>query len=237
MALVDRTMAPPRRDDEWLSSFGHRRPNRNAMAKREGSSPLCYPNSGEAWSGPHNASGIASERLRAGARNNGNGRTVGSHTPLAQCLQWKGPPMEFKGSTLLLTALLTAAGATGPQAQSLKEKQIQARQETELAKDVEFTNKTCGSELTVRFDWSAVPAGALEKFSAEGYCDAALESIRRVCTDAPGKDAVKQRIKSVTCGFGRERAISLKEGLLDYTINFNSVNDADFVYAYLLNNL
>ena len=133
--------------------------------------------------------------------------------------------------------LIALLAATGTQAQSLKEKQIQARQEAELAKDVEYTNKTCGSELAVRFDWSAVPAGALEKFSAEGYCDAALEGIRRVCTDALGKTAVKQRIKNMTCGFGRERAISLKDGSLDYIINFDSVNDADFVYAYLTSNL
>jgi hypothetical protein len=145
--------------------------------------------------------------------------------------------MASKGYFLMLIPLLAAAGAAGTQAQSPKGKQIQARQEAELVKDVEYTNKTCGSEFTVRFDWSAVPAGALERFSAEGYCDAALEGIRRGCTDALGKDAVKQRIKSMTCGFGRERAISLKEGSLDYTINFDSVNDADFVYAYLLNNL
>jgi len=146
----------------------------------------------------------------------------------------EGAAMQFKDYTFMLIALLAA---TGTQAQSLKEKQIQARQEAELAKDVEYTNKTCGSEITVRFDWSAVPPGALDKFSAEGYCDAALEGIRRVCTDAPGKDAVKQRLKNITCGFGHERAISLKEGLLAYTINFDSVNDADFVYAYLTNNL
>jgi hypothetical protein len=144
--------------------------------------------------------------------------------------------MKTKGYFLVLIPLLAAAGASGALAQSPK-KEIQARQEAELAKDVEHTNKTCGSELTVRFDWSAVPAGALERFSAEGYCDAALEGVRRVCTDALGKDAVKQHIKSMTCGFGRERAISLKEGSLDYTINFDSVNDADFVYVYLMNNL
>jgi hypothetical protein len=149
----------------------------------------------------------------------------------------EGAVMEWKGYPLVLIALLAAAGATGTEAQSLKQRQIQARQEAELAKDVQHTNKTCDSGFTVRFDWSAVPAGALEKFSAEGYCDAALEGIRRVCTDGLGKDAVKQRIKNMTCGFGSERAISLKEGSLDYTINFESVNDADFVYAYLLNNL
>jgi hypothetical protein len=145
--------------------------------------------------------------------------------------------MKTMTCSLAIAAMLAVVGAAGARAQSLKEKQIQARQEAELAKDVEHTNKTCGSGFTVKFDWAAVPAGALEKFSAEGYCNAALDGVRRVCADAPGKDAVKQSIKSMTCGFGRERAISLKDGSLDYTINFDSVNDADFVYAYLLNNL
>ena len=110
-------------------------------------------------------------------------------------------------------------------------------QEAALARDVEQTNKKCGSGFTVKFDWTGIPTGALNEFSAAGYCDAALEGIRRVCEEALGKDAVKQKIKSMTCGFGSERAISLKDGSLDYTINFNSTNDADFVYAYLQNSL
>jgi hypothetical protein len=118
-----------------------------------------------------------------------------------------------------------------------REKQIQPEQEAALAKNVERTTEKCGSGLTVKFDWTGIPAGALKEFSASGYCDAALEGIRRVCDDSPGRDAVKQKIKSMTCGFGGERSISLKDGSLAYTINFNSANDADFVYAYLQNNL
>jgi hypothetical protein len=110
-------------------------------------------------------------------------------------------------------------------------------QEAALAKNAEHTNKKCGSGFTVKFDWTKIPPGALNEFSAAGYCDAALEGIRRVCEEALGKDAVKQKIKSMTCGFGGERAISLRDGSLDYTISFNSSNDADFVYAYLQNSL
>jgi hypothetical protein len=145
--------------------------------------------------------------------------------------------MQTLTCSLTIAVMLVVAGAPSALAKSLKAKQIQARQEAELAKDVEHTNKTCGSGFPVKFDWTALPAGALEKFSAEGYCDAALEAVRRICADAPGKDAVKQSIRNMTCGFGRERTISLKDGSLHYTINFDSVNDADFVYAYLLNNL
>jgi hypothetical protein len=110
-------------------------------------------------------------------------------------------------------------------------------QEAALAKDVERTNKQCGSGFTVRFNWTGIPPGALNEFSAAGYCDAALDAIRRICEESLGKDAVKQKIKSMTCGFGGERAISLRNGSLEYTINFNSSNDADFVYAYLQNSL
>jgi hypothetical protein len=110
-------------------------------------------------------------------------------------------------------------------------------QEAALAKNAEHTNTKCGSGFTVKFDWTKISPGALNEFSAAGYCDAALEGIRRVCEEALGKDAVKQKIKSMTCGFGGERAISLRDGSLDYTISFNSSNDADFVYAYLQNSL
>ena len=139
-----------------------------------------------------------------------------------------GEPTQFHD--LRWTEEAAAAAAT-------REKQIQPEQEAAIATNVERTNKICGSGFTVKFDWTAVPAGALKEFSAAGYCDAALEGIRRVCEEALGKDTVKQKIKSMTCGFGGERSISLKDGSLAYTINFNSTNDADFVYAYLQSNL
>jgi hypothetical protein len=122
-------------------------------------------------------------------------------------------------------------------AEAIKEKQVQPEQEAALAKNVERTNKKCGSGFTAKFDWSGLPSGALKEFSVAGYCGAALDGIERVCEDALGKDAVKQKIKSITCRFGGERSISLKDGSLGYTINFNSSNDADFVNAYLQSNL
>jgi hypothetical protein len=139
-----------------------------------------------------------------------------------------GEPTLFHD--LRWTEEVAAAAAT-------RDKQIQSEQDAALAKNVERTNKICGSDFTVKFDWTALPAGALKEFSASGYCDAALEGIRRVCEDALGKDAVKQKIKGMTCSFGGERSISLKDGSLAYTINFNSTNDAEFVYAYLQSNL
>jgi hypothetical protein len=121
--------------------------------------------------------------------------------------------------------------------QSLKVGQIQAGQETELAEDAASTNKACGSNFSVKFDWAAAPNADLEHYSAEGYCDSALSAVRSICNDVAGRDAVKQKIKRMTCGFAGQRTIALKDGALDYNINFSSVNDYDFVVEYLRNNL
>ncbi len=137
-----------------------------------------------------------------------------------------------------LFAAAVALIAAAAQAQSQKTpQQRMASQEAELAAHAKSTNKECGASMAVTFDWSGVQKEDLSTYSASGWCDALLEGIRRVCTDAPGKDAVKEKIKSVTCGFGPDRAISLKDGSLDYKISFKSVNDADFVYETLENAL
>ena len=134
-------------------------------------------------------------------------------------------------------AALAVIGMAAASAQSLKLRQRMTSEAADLVKDVDYTNKVCGTSMAVKFDWAAAPGDNLLKYSPQSYCKAALEGIERVCGDAAGKDAVRQKIKSVTCGFGASRTISLKEGAVDYKINFNSVNDADFVFEYLENNL
>jgi hypothetical protein len=121
--------------------------------------------------------------------------------------------------------------------QSLKVGQIRALQETLLAKDAADINKACSTNFSVKFDWAAVPNAELEHYSASGYCDSALSAVRSICNDIAGSGAVKQKIKHITCGFGAKRTIALKNGALDYQINFSSSNDYDFVIEYLRNNL
>jgi hypothetical protein len=138
-----------------------------------------------------------------------------------------------------LAVLLIGLGATNAQAQSLKDKEYFAKQEEALAKEVAQTNKKCDSNVTAKFDWTTPPAPEdRSKFSAYGYCGAALAGMRKVCeSGAMGKDAVKEKIKTVTCGFAPKREIALKDGAIDYKIEFKSSNDADYVSDYLKNNL
>jgi len=123
-------------------------------------------------------------------------------------------------------------------AQSLKDKEYFADQEKYLTGEVTTTNERCGSSLTAKFDWSkALTPEERKTYSAYGYCGAALEAMRRVCDSPAGKEAVKQKIKSLTCSFGPKRTVALKDGKVDYEIYFNSTNDADYVFEYLQNNL
>jgi hypothetical protein len=123
-------------------------------------------------------------------------------------------------------------------AQSLKDKEYFADQEKYLAGEVTTTNERCGNSLTAKFDWLKPPAPEDRKiYSAYGYCGAALEAMRRVCDSPAGKEAVKQKIKGLTCSFGPQRTVGLKDGTIDYEVNFNSSNDADYVFEYLQNNL
>lgn len=135
-------------------------------------------------------------------------------------------------------AAFAAIGMVAAGAQSLKVRQKMASEATELAKDADYTNMVCETTLAVKFDWAGAPTESFSKYSPSGYCNAALEAVRRVCSDTLGKDAVRQKIKKVTCGFGSSRAIELKEdGSVDYKIKFDSSNDADYVFEYLQNNL
>ena len=140
---------------------------------------------------------------------------------------------------VVASAIAIAICSTVANAQSLKDKEYFASQEKYLADKVTFANQKCEGNVAAKFDWSTPPTPDERRtYSAYGYCEAVLDAMRRVCEMSPaGKDAIKQKIKSVTCGFGPQRSIALKDGAIDYKINYSSSNDVDFVFEYLQNNL
>jgi hypothetical protein len=141
-------------------------------------------------------------------------------------------------SSIGLLAAAVALVIAAAHAQSSTLSQRMASEAANLVKYADRTNQECDTSISVALDWTgAPPEKDLVAYSVSGYCDGALEGVRRVCGEQVGKDAVKQQINSITCGFGTSREITLKEGALHYEINFNSTNDADFVYEYLENAL
>lgn len=86
----------------------------------------------------------------------------------------------------------------------------------------------------MKIDRAAAPNAELH-YSARATATARFPRCATFCNEVAGTDAVKAKIKRITCGF--ERTIALKNGALDDKINFSSVNDYDFVIEYLRNNL
>ena len=133
---------------------------------------------------------------------------------------------------IVIDAIVIDAYAESPEIDRIK-----AREEESLANDARALNESCGSTINVRLDWSAVPADDLKTYGAEQHCDRALRGIGQVCSDAAGKDAVKKQIRSVVCGFAAKRSVALKDGVLDYKIDFKPLNDGIMVFEYLQGNL
>ena len=136
-------------------------------------------------------------------------------------------------------AITAAVCSTVVNAQSLKDKEYFASEEKSLAEEAKYYVGKCEANVTVKFDWSSPPKSEdRSRNSASGYCKQSLEALGRICESSQtGKDAVKQKIKSWTCGFGK-RSIALKDGAVDWKVDFNTPgNDADFAFEYLQNHL
>jgi len=143
-------------------------------------------------------------------------------------------PLRLMG----LIAFLAVVAGVGAHADEANVKERELTQEAALIEEAKIANETCGINIPIKFDWTNVPQDLIFKYSPKGFCPEMLYSVRRICEDADGKAAVKEKIKSISCGFGPERSMALsKDGTLDYKINFDSSNDADYAYEYLQNNL
>jgi hypothetical protein len=95
------------------------------------------------------------------------------------------------------------------------------------------TNEKCGSNLTARYDRAGMPLDMLKDGYASSHCERAIEGIQRVCQDAAGRNAVTKRLKTIVCHYKVPRSVELKDGVLDYYMDFTSFNDAITIFQYL----
>jgi hypothetical protein len=145
---------------------------------------------------------------------------------------------KTKMNVLRLLGMLSAIAffTIASRAETPTENQKKATAEAILIKGIDGrVNQKCGTSIKASFNWDGVP---MSKLLMAGWSTRSLiEGIRKVCGEAVGREAVKEQIKSVVCAFGKPRALSLKDGVLIYKIDFDSVNDGEFVYEWLENRL
>jgi hypothetical protein len=104
--------------------------------------------------------------------------------------------------------------------------------------DLGLTNRSCGTSITVEFDWTDVPAPAIKAGRPSNDCRHALDAVKRVCADSAGREAVAKRIRRIVCGYAAERSISLRDGELVFRNVFKEYEDyRPFIFEYLQNAL
>lgn len=131
---------------------------------------------------------------------------------------------------LILTVALAGLIAGAAAAQSVA--RTREAQDKALKDKVDQTNRTCGTEITGKLDWSKIKEKDLESNAPAEYCDGALGAIRAMCGDAAMRERLKA-VKTVSCLVGEKRAAALDNGTLTFTMEWNASNNDDFVKTYL----
>ncbi|MGE5200914.1 MAG: hypothetical protein ACM3O6_02505 [Acidobacteriota bacterium] len=136
-----------------------------------------------------------------------------------------------------LAAIAAMAAAASAGAQSLKARQFQAQQDEYLAHSVDDTSKRCEATIAAKIDWPAIKQDEPGSSSPSGFCGEALNAIGSLCGQAMAKEAVQKGVKTLVCTMGGPRAISLKDGALTYTMDYDAANNEDFIKDFLKEHL
>jgi hypothetical protein len=121
-------------------------------------------------------------------------------------------------------------------AESLAEKKKHKEQLEYFQKEVDYTNEKCGIKLNASIDWTGSKLEDFDTYSAYGYCEAGLDALEAICADDDGKTAVRDKVKTYICKFGK-REVGFKDGTLTFTAEWEAANNSDYVKDYLMNAL
>ena len=108
-----------------------------------------------------------------------------------------------------------------------------------IRESAQRTAAACGIPLQASIDWKTFRSADLEKYSASSYCDWPLFKLYWSCQKPEKKAAAAQKIKRVVCRFGGpgKRALSIRDGTMEYVVDWTSGNDDDFGEKWLKANL
>jgi hypothetical protein len=142
------------------------------------------------------------------------------------------------GKAILLISFLTLA-AVPAVAQSLEERKLHADQEAQLASKAELTDKACGFSLKTQIDWPSFKSDEVLQKSVVAWCTAGLDAMEDLCGESLGKQAVSEKVKSLTCAGASEVSAKLVDGNLTYAFPFSSASNQNklLVRSYLEKNL
>lgn len=141
----------------------------------------------------------------------------------------------LKNIAISLSLLIISSSAFSA---TLAEKELQQKFEENIQSRVVDLNKSCDTNIKVGFDWSTFTVDDLKTTGVDSYCSEGLKGVINTCASSKiAQETVKEKIQNITCSKATPRSIELKEGTLNFGIDFNAVNDAKAVQEHLMNNL
>jgi hypothetical protein len=142
-------------------------------------------------------------------------------------------------ATVGFTLILNCAAMPAFAQESLGEKKKWREQEEFLAKEAEQVTTACEKAVPGSFVKPSFKDQLETNNSIYGFCAEAYSGLRNICADPDGKAAVKEKISKFECSFGGtgKRALSLKDGTLQMSIDWEASNYGDFINEWLLKNL
>jgi hypothetical protein len=113
--------------------------------------------------------------------------------------------------------------------QRFDRKREEKQQEKGIAEVTDGFRKACGSKASLTVAWSSVDDEMVKSLSLSSYCGAPLEAMRRLCESAAAKQAIVERVKSVSCKFGAQLALAMEpSGTLAWTTSKDGSNLEEF---------
>jgi hypothetical protein len=138
--------------------------------------------------------------------------------------------MRTMGHSLTLAAVMIAV-ALPAFADSLAAKKMHAQQEADLTDKLTLTNQRCGSHVKAAIDWSTFSEPDVLKTAVTPFCAAALDAIEDICGDDLGKQAITEKVKTVTCASAP--AASFADGALTFSFSLAPNQNKLLVRDYL----
>jgi hypothetical protein len=143
----------------------------------------------------------------------------------------------MKKALLLAPVLLVTVVA---HAESLEERQYWKGQMDYVQRSLDAANKSCGTKFS--FDWVDKPKlrAEAEKASVSPYgvCVSIVDEVEGICREGDDeRKSVSSKIKGFTCGYAKERNLSMSGGIVRYMGNNEQSNFSQWAKPWLLKNL
>lgn len=142
----------------------------------------------------------------------------------------------FSLASLAMTAALSSPFSAT--AQSIKQKDMIARDKEKVASLAKEANQACGTQIAFQLDY-ATYAHVLDDENNQppwAYLANATDAFKQVCRTDAGKQAVQAKVKTVQVSNGQSETESLANGVFRYQVPYRGHSPATVV-KWLQSNL